>query len=134
MAELKKIQIKDMRVNDTIAVAYSLNIGWNRRYRYPIWRVETIKRITPKKTKVVTDRGEYTKDTIFAIPSDETERQTSVTKAMYESNEMSDKLARLDKSGQPDDIILEIHRHLAEIVNLTNKDGKMSEYWDASKS
>ena len=128
MKEVKKIEIKDMKVGDEIAVAYSLNIGWGKRYRYPIWKIETVKRITPKKTKVVTEvdgnMREYTKDTIFAIPSDETKKQTDVAKAMYESDYMADKIARFDKSSQKDDAILSIYEHLSKIMKFLDIDKK----------
>ena len=55
-----KIEQDDLKVGDVVYTSHHPNIGVWVSFRYSKMRKEVIQRITPKRTKIVTDYGEYT--------------------------------------------------------------------------
>ena len=47
----------ELEVGMEVAVPTYINFGWNQVFRYPIWKKETIAKLTPKKTKITLDSG-----------------------------------------------------------------------------
>lgn len=79
--KLERVEIEDLNVGDKVCVAYETRWGWSR-FRYPTFIKATVKRITPKKTKMVTDVcGDCDRHTPIYRPNEETTRQTTVALA-----------------------------------------------------
>ena len=52
----KAIKPDELKVGMDVAYPRYVVIGWHRWFRYPMWVVATVKRVTPKRTKVVLTR------------------------------------------------------------------------------
>ena len=70
-----KIEQDDLKVGDVVYTSHHPNIGVWVSFRYSKMRKEVIQRITPKRTKIVTDYGEYTNRDHFYKMTDELQRQ-----------------------------------------------------------
>ena len=66
-----KIEQDDLKVGDVVYTSHHPNIGVWVSFRYSKMRKEVIQRITPKRTKIVTDYGEYTNRDHFYKMTDE---------------------------------------------------------------
>lgn len=66
-----KIEQDDLKVGDVVYTSHHPNIGVWVSFRYSKMRKEVIQRITPKRTKIVTDYGEYTNHDHFYKMTDE---------------------------------------------------------------
>ena len=53
MAEHKMLKAEELEVGMEVAYPYSVSTGYYRNFRHKLWEGYTIKRITPKRTKVV---------------------------------------------------------------------------------
>ena len=53
MSEHKRIMPEELKVGMAVAYPYEVVCGWGSNFRYRIWREYRVKRITPKRTKVV---------------------------------------------------------------------------------
>ena len=49
----KVIEPEKLEVGMIVACPYIVNVGWHRVFRYPRWVGASVKRVTPKRTKVV---------------------------------------------------------------------------------
>ncbi len=56
---IKRPDLKDLKVGDTVYVLKNVNPTF-ACFRYRFISEETIVRITPKRTKFITNKGEYT--------------------------------------------------------------------------
>ena len=70
-----KIEQDDLKVGDVVYTSHHPNIGVWVSFRYSKMRKEVIQRITPKRTKIVTDYGEYTNRDHFYKMTDELKLQ-----------------------------------------------------------
>ena len=78
---LERVEIKDLNVGDEVYIAYETRWCWSS-FRYPTFVKATITRITPKKTKAITDTcGECDKYTRIYKYCDELGRQNKVSLA-----------------------------------------------------
>lgn len=76
--KLKEIDKSTLKPGDVVGIAYSVKIGW-RYFRYQKIIPKKIKRITPARTKFITEDGcEYGKCDWFYEVNAESERQTKV--------------------------------------------------------
>lgn len=75
----KRIPPDQLMVGDVIGVREAVSVGW-KHFRHPITVPRTIKRITPKRTKIITDDGrEYNVNrTWFYVIDEETKRINKV--------------------------------------------------------
>jgi len=53
----KAIKPEKLEVGMKVAYPYNVPIGWYKDFRYPMWVGATVKRVTPKRTKVVLTRA-----------------------------------------------------------------------------
>lgn len=60
MADLTKINLDTLKVGDVVGVPRYISYGWCKHFRDPYVSKETITHITPKRTKFITEKGEYT--------------------------------------------------------------------------
>ena len=52
----KKIEPEKLKAGMDVAYPRWVVVGWRRYFRYPMWVGATVKRVTPKRTKVVLTR------------------------------------------------------------------------------
>lgn len=65
----ERIPLEQLEVGMNVVVAHPLYYGWHKYTGLTSYKLYTISRITPKKTKVICgDKEFFTKDTIFYFP------------------------------------------------------------------
>ena len=65
MEKLNPISKDDLKVGDVVGIAREIRCGWGTSFRHLMVYPAKIVRITPKRTKIETDIGEYDKHEIF---------------------------------------------------------------------
>lgn len=72
MGKLNPINKDDLKVGDVVGIARKIQCGWGPSFRHVMVRPAKIIRITPKRTKIVTDRfGEHAKyETFYKYDAD----------------------------------------------------------------
>ena len=65
MGKLNPINKDDLKVGDVVGVAREVRCGWGTSFRHVMVYPAKIVRITPKRTKIETDIGEYDKHEVF---------------------------------------------------------------------
>lgn len=78
--KLERVFIEDLNVGDKILVPFDTRWGWSN-FRYPTYKEATVTRITPKKTKVITNLCECDKHKPLYRPCEELIRQTEVAES-----------------------------------------------------
>lgn len=65
------IPINDLKPGVQVCIQRNITYGWNVYTGLTLYKPYTIKRVTPKKTKVICEDGTefYTKETAFLLPS-----------------------------------------------------------------
>ena len=128
MSELERIEFEDVNVGDIICVPRSVSISWVN-FRYPYYVETTVTKVTPKKTKITTDKCGDIKITdripIYK-PNEETKRQSRVSTAFkligntlnnLDNFRRNDDIRKLD-----DDTIIEVAVKLKEISDMIKKE------------
>lgn len=122
---MKEIMESELNVDDVVYNPISLNVGWTNIGTY--YRKEVVKRITPKRTKIVTDHGEYKGYHTFYEYSKEIEdinKQTECKEKIHYYAYTLDRLISrekvyLDMTG--DEIIM-LSELLGEVVDILKKE------------
>lgn len=106
---LERIDPNELKVGDVIAVARDQSVAWSN-LPYPSVTKETITRITPKRTKIVTDVTEY-----------EVKAHT-----LYRWTNRAQELQIVGNNAKSIvDFIYELHQHKADIMrNLSETEIK----------
>lgn len=121
MADLKTLNKDTLKVGDTVYVRKKFCIGWSH-FRYDEFSQETIVRITPKRTKFVTDKNEYDKYVTFYAPSDELSYQNEIVYNVRRLNDVIYKLAMSRKenafSNLSDEQLLAMHCSITNIESI----------------
>ena len=65
MGKLNQINKDDLKVGDVVGIAREVRCGWGTSFRHVMVYPAKIVRITPKRTKIETDIGEYDKHEVF---------------------------------------------------------------------
>lgn len=65
IGKLNPINKDDLKVGDVVGVAREVRCGWGTSFRHVMVYPAKIIRITPKRTKIETDIGEYDKHEVF---------------------------------------------------------------------
>ena len=65
MGKLNPINKDDLKVGDVVGVVRKVPCGWGESFRHVMVYPAKIIRITPKRTKIETDIGEYDKHEVF---------------------------------------------------------------------
>ena len=65
IGKLSPINKDDLKVGDVVGVAREVRCGWGTSFRHVMVYPAKIVRITPKRTKIETDIGEYDKHEVF---------------------------------------------------------------------
>ena len=125
--KLERAYIEDLNVGDVIAVPYPVCKGWSY-FRYQRFEEHKVAIITPKKTKLVTDKGHEIKRGDFIYkPNEETERQTKVSKAFIFIKDFlfdltSPNYSKIEVRALKDETILKLYALMKEAWNLIEDD------------
>lgn len=94
---MKEIKTSELNVGDVIYNCISVSIGW--KYIGAYYRKEVVTRITPKRTKIVTDYGDYKAYHTFfeySAEMDETNSETIAKKKIYNSVYSLERMIKID--------------------------------------
>ena len=112
----------DLKVGGVVYTSHHPNIGVWVSFRYSKMRKEVIQRITPKRTKIVTDYGEYTNRDHFYKMTDELKKQSEIAEA---AENICDDLAKIDQfikkhsyKGIRDEDMLNIKDHMNAVRKI----------------
>lgn len=123
--ELKEIDKDTLKVGDWVGVARKVSYGWNSSFRHELIFSAQITRITPKRTKFFTDKGEHDKREIFYECDDQAARETFLAKAfrdiqdgIFELTELkrNDRFARISDEDLP-----EVAEYMNAIMEIMEK-------------
>lgn len=77
--ELKEIDKDTLKVGDVVGIARPVRTGWYSQFRHLEIYQATITKITPKRTKIETDRfGEHDKNEIFYEYDENAEKENEL--------------------------------------------------------
>ena len=82
--KLKEISRDDLKVGDVVGVAREVRCGWGTNFRHFMVYPAKIIRITPKRTKIETDIGEYDKHEVFYKYDSEAIKESEMAKKFKE--------------------------------------------------
>lgn len=118
-----KVDKEKLNVGDTVFVSKQVPVGYNTYFRYHIIREERITRITPKRTKIETDKGIYEYSAPFVIPDEKDIRENNIARALLSISSTLKLLNKQNISLYTDDEIMsmyEIAKQLKEIIDTHN--------------
>ena len=84
IGKLNPINKDDLKVGDVVGVAREVRCGWGTSFRHVMVYPAKIIRITPKRTKIETDIGEYDKHEVFYKYDSEAIKESEMTKKFKE--------------------------------------------------
>lgn len=88
MGKLSPINKDDLKVGDVIGVAREVQCGWGTSFRHVFVYPAKIIRITPKRTKIETDKfGEHDKHEVFYKYDSEAIKESEMAKKFKEIND-----------------------------------------------
>ena len=80
---MNTVDINTIKVGDKVGYCTYTTYGWNRTFRYPIIKIMTVTRITPKRTKIVLNdslevaRHDFSR---LIIPTEEDIKRSNIAK------------------------------------------------------
>ena len=80
IVKLNPINKDDLKVGDVVGVAREMRCGWGTSFRHVMVYPAKIIRITPKRTKIETDIGEYDKHEVFYKYDSEAIKESGMAK------------------------------------------------------
>lgn len=84
IGKLNPINKDDLKVGDVVGVAREVRCGWGTNFRHVMVYPAKIIRITPKRTKIETDIGEYDKHEVFYKYDSEAIKESEMAKKFKE--------------------------------------------------
>lgn len=84
IGKLNPINKDDLKVGDVVGVAREVQCGWGISFRHVMVYPAKIIRITPKRTKIETDIGEYDKHEAFYKYDSEAIKESEMAKKFKE--------------------------------------------------
>lgn len=80
IGKLNPINKDDLKVGDVVGIAREVRCGWGESFRHVMVYPAKIIRITPKRTKIETDIGEYDKHEVFYKYDSEAIKESEMAK------------------------------------------------------
>lgn len=84
IGKLSPINKDDLKVGDVVGVVRGIRCGWEISFRHVMVYPAKIIRITPKRTKIETDIGEYDKHEVFYKYDSEAIKESEMAKKFKE--------------------------------------------------
>ena len=128
IAKLSPINKDDLKVGDVVGVAREVRCGWGASFRHVMMYPAKIVRITPKRTKIETDIGEYDKHEVFYKYDSEAIKESEMAKKFKEirdgvytiENFKSSRGLRVIKDEDLDTL----SKHINAVVEVLKRYGK----------
>lgn len=123
--ELKEIDKDSLKVGDVVGVARGIQCGWHW-FRHDKIIPAKIVKITPKRTKIVSDKfGEHDKYEKFYELNEDAAQETILAEAFEILQDGIYKLVDLRRNGRleamSDEDILEASKRIKAIMEITEK-------------
>lgn len=123
--ELKEIDKDTLKVGDIVGVARGIQCGWHCFRHVKIIPAKIVK-ITPKRTKIVSDKfGEHDKREVFYVLDRNAAQETILAEAYETFRNGIYKLGELERNGRleaiSDEDILEASKHMETIMEIMGK-------------
>lgn len=115
--ENNRIKIDDLKEGSIVYVAYNQS-GVGSFFRYPILRQELIKKITPKKTKIVTDYTEHDRYNSFYEINDETNFIINVVNSYNNIKDLGYEMRRFEIGKFKDDELIQLGELSKKIIEI----------------
>lgn len=84
IGKLNPINKDDLKVGDVVGIAREVRCGWGASFRHVMVYPVKIIRMTPKRTKIETDIGEYDKHEVFYKYDSEAIKESEMAKKFKE--------------------------------------------------
>lgn len=84
IGKLNPINKDDLKVGDVVGIAREVRCGWGESFRHVMVYPVKIVRVTPKRTKIETDIGEYDKNETFYKYDSEAIKESEMAKKFKE--------------------------------------------------
>ena len=130
----EEIERKDINVGDEVYTLTYPGFGWSQRFRYPQVLKHKIAKITPKRTKITTEKGvEFDPKCKFYKLNDALIEHVKIANAfhncyMYAQNPQAGMLAHMS-----DETILKLNEHVEEIKKLIANDEQYAKYRESRR-
>lgn len=129
MGKLNPINKDDLKVGDVVGVAREIRCGWGTSFRHVMVYPAKIVRITPKRTKIETDKfGEHDKhETFYKYDSDAIEESKMAKKfqiiqeGVYDIEDFKSKRGLRVIKDEDLDVLSE---HINEVTEILKRYGK----------
>lgn len=123
--KLKEIDKDTLKVGDWVGIARNVSYGWCSSFRHKLIYPEKITRITPKRTKFFTDKGEHDKREIFYECDDQAARETFLAKAFRDIQDGIFELTELKRNDYigriSDEDLPEVAKHMEAMMKILKK-------------
>ena len=100
---MNTVDINTIKVGDKVGYCTYTTYGWNRTFRYPIIKIMTVTRITPKRTKIIlddfveVDRHGFSR---LIIPTEEDIKRSDIAKTFRAIGNLEYKFDKLKRDGK----------------------------------
>ena len=123
--ELKKIDKDTLKVGDVVGIKKSVQAGWRCNFRHSLITPAKIIRITPKRTKFVTDKfGDHDKYETFYECNFNAEKENELAEKFVQFKESLWDIEIFRKGGLTrisDEDLSEVAEHMKAITEILKK-------------
>lgn len=124
--ELKEIDRDSLKVGDVVGVARKVQLGWSSSFRHDRIIPAKIVKITPKRTKIVSDKfGEHDKYEKFYELNESAAQETILAEAFETLKDGIYELGELKRKDRlrtiSDEDVLEVSKHMKEVMEILEK-------------
>lgn len=123
--ELKEIDKDTLKVGDVVGVMRTIEVGWMCRFRHALITPAKIIRITPKRTKFVTDKfGDHDRHETFYECNFNAEKENELAEKFVQLKESLWDIEIFRKGGLArisDEDLPEVAEHMKAITEILKK-------------
>ena len=124
--ELKEIDRDSLKVGDVVGVAREVPCGWSSKFRHRLIYAAKIIKITPKKTKIVSDEfGEHDKRELFYELNENAMLENGLAEAFKTLEDGIYELEELKRNDRiraiSDEDVLEASKYMKAIMEILEK-------------
>ena len=128
IGKLNPINKDDLKVGDVVGVAREVRCGWGTNFRHFMVYPAKIIRITPKRTKIETDIGEYDKHEVFYKYDSEAIKESEMAKKFKEIRDgvyaIEDFKSKRGMRVIKDEDLDTLSEHINAVVGVLKRYGK----------
>ena len=129
IGKLNPINKDDLKVGDVVGVAREVRCGWGTSFRHVMVYPANIIRITPKRTKIETDKfGEHDKNEVFYKYDSDAIKESEMAKKFKEIKEgvyaIEDFKSRRGLKTIKDEDLDTLSEHINAVAEILRRYGK----------